>query len=168
METNEVLIKSATETDIRHVVSIYNYAVLNTTATFDCEKKKKDDFSWYIQAGERYPLRIALVNNKIVGYGALSKFSDRKGYFPVCEISVYVHKEFNNQGVGTKLLTDLTYVACQLNYHTILAFTTSDNNIMRKMLEKMEYQAQGELSEVAFKFNRRLSLSIYQYFCNKT
>lgn len=162
---NQIIIRRLKRTDLPYITSIYNHAIMTTTSTFDYDKKFDEHFSWHLVQYLKYPMYVATKNGSVVGYGALSRFSERKGYYPMCELSVYVDQQNKHQGIGNLLLQHLTTIGCKLRYHTIVAFTTSENEVMKHLLNKAGYTFSGELKEVAIKFNKRLSLSIFQFYC---
>ena len=49
----------------------------------------------------------AWLENKLVGWAALSPVSDRCVYAGVAEVSVYVNTSYNGIGIGTQLLKRL-------------------------------------------------------------
>ncbi len=52
--------------------------------------------------------RLATIHNgKMIGWGALSPVSDRCVYEGVAEISVYIHEDYRNRGVGKIIIQKL-------------------------------------------------------------
>lgn len=85
------MIRKATVLDLPAVKEIYNYAVLNTTATYDINPK--DDKYFVDMLNEhtgKYLLSVYEENGNVIGYVALSRYSKRDAYDITAELSVYV------------------------------------------------------------------------------
>ncbi|WP_422103913.1 GNAT family N-acetyltransferase [Winogradskyella sp.] len=86
------------------VAEIYKLGIAAGYATFETEIP---DFNTWDKKHLSY-CRFALKqNSKILGWGALSKVSDRNCYKGVAEVSVYVHPEAQGKSIGTQLLLKL-------------------------------------------------------------
>jgi L-amino acid N-acyltransferase YncA len=86
------------------VARIYTEGIATGNATF--ETKAPDWDTW--NKGHLAHCRIvALVDNKVAGWAALSPVSGRCVYGGVAEVSVYIGKEFRGKGVGKALLVEL-------------------------------------------------------------
>ena len=105
-------IRQATVNDMGVVAEIYNDAILNTTATFDTETKSLENrIQWLNQHSAMNPVIVGELNNQVVGWASLSKWSDRCAYDTTAEVSVYVHKDFRDRGIGRKLLEVIIHIA---------------------------------------------------------
>ncbi|WP_323789805.1 GNAT family N-acetyltransferase [Psychroserpens sp.] len=92
------------QTDWDTVSKIYQEGLDTGNATFEtnCPDWKDWDFGHIKQCRI-----IAEINNKIVGWAALSPVSSRCVYGGVAEVSVYVASKFSGQKIGTTLLKTL-------------------------------------------------------------
>lgn len=73
--------------DLPEIVEIYNWAILNTTATFDTkEKSTKDQLNWFYSHDETYPVIVAKLEDKTLAWGSLSKWSDRCAYSQTAKV----------------------------------------------------------------------------------
>ncbi len=73
------MIRKATVLDLPAVKEIYNYAVLNTTATYDINPK--DDKYFVDMLNEhtgKYLLSVYEENGNVIGYVALSRYSKKR------------------------------------------------------------------------------------------
>ncbi len=104
MNKNDIDIKQMTEKDWPEVARIYEGGIATKNATFQTEAP--DWESW--DKAHRIDCRfIALINDNIVGWIALSNVSSRCVYAGVAEVSVYVDSKFQGTGIGTKLMKTL-------------------------------------------------------------
>jgi L-amino acid N-acyltransferase YncA len=101
---SEITIEPMTAGSWSEVARIYEAGIATKNATF--ETKVPDWHSWD-KAHRKDCRMVAKVNNKIVGWVALSDVSDRCVYSGVAEVSIYVDSEFRGMGVGDKLMDAL-------------------------------------------------------------
>ena len=101
---NEIKICQMTDKSWSEVARIYESGIATKNATFQTEAPDWD--SW--DKAHRKDCRlIAVINDTIVGWAALSNVSSRCVYSGVAEVSVYVDSEFRGKGVGDKLMDSL-------------------------------------------------------------
>ena len=157
------MIRKATVLDLPAVKEIYNYAVLNTTATYDINSK--DDKYFVDMLNEhtgKYLLSVYEENGDIIGYVALSQFSRRDAYDITAELSVYVKADCQNKHIGTQLMEyTLSYAQTENRFLTIVSLITSDNEHSIYLHKKFGFEFGGKIKNAGFKFNRMLGVDIY-------
>lgn len=157
------MIRKATVLDLPAVKEIYNYAVLNTTATYDINSK--DDKYFVDMLNEhtgKYLLAVYEDNGDIIGYVALSQFSRRDAYDITAELSVYVKADCQNRHIGTQLMEyALSYAQTENRFLTIVSLITSDNEHSIYLHKKFGFEFGGKIKNAGFKFNRMLGVDIY-------
>jgi len=100
----EITIVQMTADSWTDVARIYESGIATKNATF--ERHAPDWDSW--NNAHRSDCRfIALIDDKIVGWAALSNVSSRCVYSGVAEVSVYVDSDFQGNGIGDRLMTKL-------------------------------------------------------------
>ncbi|MCE5199767.1 MAG: N-acetyltransferase family protein [Armatimonadota bacterium] len=158
-----IIIRRANEADVTDITRIYNYAILNTTATFDIEPKTIEDrMQWFHRYGDEYPLIVATVDGKVAGWALIRPFGQRKAYRYTVENAVYVDCDYQGKGVGTALLSELISLATDKEYHVILALIVGGNESSIKLHEKFGFEQAGVMREVGCKFDRWLDIIILQ------
>lgn len=157
------MIRKATVLDLPAVKEIYNYAVLNTTATYDINPK--DDKYFVDMLNEhtgKYLLAVYEDNGDIIGYVALSQFSRRDAYDITAELSVYVKADCQNKHIGTQLMEyALSYAQTENRFLTIVSLITSDNEHSIYLHKKFGFEFGGRIKNAGFKFDRLLGVDIY-------
>jgi L-amino acid N-acyltransferase YncA len=153
-------------TDLYRIREIYNDAVRYTDATLDTEPKSDADFhAWYADHQGRYrAVVLDLPQDGLVGYGSLSPFARRGGYYPLTEVSVYLAPQFRGRGYGKRLLARLDEEADRLGYATLLALITSTNTASIRLFQGAGFQCTGTLRQAGYKHGHYVSLDIYQRF----
>ncbi|MBK7965709.1 MAG: N-acetyltransferase [Bacteroidetes bacterium] len=148
-----ITIRPATEKDVPRITEIYNDAILTTTATFDTEEKCLEDrVDWFRTHKSTHPILVALLNDLVIGFASLSRWSDRCAYDSTAETSLYVHKDYRKQGVGKQLLEVLVLEGEQVGLHTLIARITSGNEQSVYLHERLGFHVVGTLKEVGKKF----------------
>ena len=156
-------IRPATENDIQAITEIYNDAILNTTATFDTEPKTAEQrLEWFHTHDEKHPVLAGEINNQVIGWASLSKWSDRCAYDSTAEVSVYVHKDFRDQGIGKRLLELLTLEGEERGLHTLISRITEGNEKSIYLHERLGFEHIGVMKEVGKKFGKYLSVYMLQ------
>lgn len=164
-----VAVRVATSADLPGIVAIYNDAVLHSTATFDTQPKTVDDQrSWFESHDRRFPIIVAEAQPesgglpKILGWGSLSRWSDRCGYDATAEVSYYVAPQARGQGLGTLLLQRLIEIAREERKHTLIARMAGGNEASLRLALSAGFQLIGTLQEVGYKFGQRINVHIAQ------
>lgn len=156
-------IRKAKHDDISSINQIYNEAIRNTNATFDIEEKTIDwQKKWFENHGTRYPIIVVEQNGKIVGWASLSKFDEKEAYADSTEISVYIKKEFQRQGIGRKLMKSIIMEGEKSGIHTIIARITKGNDHSVRLHEMFDFKKVGILREIGYKFDKLLDVIIMQ------
>jgi phosphinothricin acetyltransferase len=158
-----LMTRKAKLSDIDAITEIYNDAILNTTATFDTEPKSTAERSqWFQSHDERYPIWVAVLDGKVVGWISLSKWSERPAYNDTGETSFYVKSEYRGKGIGTTLIQTMINEAQQLKYHTIIARIAGESDVSLHVHAKFGFVQIGILIEVKRKFGKLLDVHILQ------
>lgn len=157
------MIRKATEHDLSAIKDIYNYAVLNTTATYDINPRDDKYFANMLSEHTgKYLLAAYEDNGDIIGYVALSQFSRRDAYDITAELSVYVKADCQNKHIGTQLMEyALSYAQTENRFLTIVSLITSDNEHSIYLHKKFGFEFGGKIKNAGFKFNRMLGVDIY-------
>lgn len=157
------MIRKATEHDLSAIKDIYNYAVLNTTATYDINPRDDKYFADMLSEHTgKYLLAVYEDNGDIIGYVTLSQFSRRDAYDITAELSVYVKADCQNKHIGTQLMEyALSYAQTENRFLTIVSLITSDNEHSIYLHKKFGFEFGGRIKNAGFKFDRFLGVDIY-------
>jgi phosphinothricin acetyltransferase len=156
-------IKRATLVHLSAITEIYNEAILNTVATFDTEPRTiEEQKDWFVRHGSKYPILVAEVDGRAVGWASLSRWSDRCAYSDTAEDSLYVKEDCRGKGIGRKLLTSLIEEGKRAGLHTVIARITAGNEVSIRLHEDAGFQHVGIMKEVGRKFGRLLDVHLMQ------
>jgi phosphinothricin acetyltransferase len=156
-------IRDAVFSDLPGITVIYNEAILETIATFDTTPKTEDEQkTWFMEHGKENPLVVAEQSGVIVGWVALSKWSDRCAYSDAAEISLYVKKEYQGKGIGRKLMQAVLDKGRKAGLHTVLARIAEGNEASLHLHQTMGFKHVGVMKEIGRKFGRLLDVYLMQ------
>jgi L-amino acid N-acyltransferase YncA len=100
----DIKIGQMTDKSWTDVARIYESGIATKNATFQTEAP---DWNSWDNAHRKDCRLIATIDNKIIGWAALSNVSSRCVYSGVAEVSVYVDTDYRGKGVGDKLMDSL-------------------------------------------------------------
>ncbi len=86
---------------------------------------------------------VAELNDKIIGWSALSPVSDRCIYGGVAEVSVYVASNNAGQKIGTELLNNLITESEENGIWTLQAGIFPENKASLRIHEKLNFRKVG-------------------------
>lgn len=158
-----LIIRDALIDDLPAITAIYNEAILKTVATFDTEPKTQDEQkAWFMEHGMSNPIIVAEESGMIVGWAALSKWSDRCAYSDAAEISLYVKEGYQGKGVGRKLMKTVLDKGGKAGLHTVLARIAEGNEISVHLHQTLGFKHIGVIKEVGKKFGRLMDVYLMQ------
>jgi len=156
-------IRPATPQDLDAIREIYNEAILKTAATFDANPKTLEEQKrWYENHGNKYPILVTEQDNLIVGWASLSRWSDRCAYSDTAEISLYVKEEYQEKGIGHKLIETIVQEGQNAGLHTLIARITEGNEVSVHLAESVGFKHVGIMKEVGQKFGKLLDVNLMQ------
>lgn len=158
----------AQELHFSEIISIYNWAIENTSSTFDTELKTVESYGPFLKSLSNHPLIVVVENDVVLGWGCLKPYSDRKAYEETVELSIYISPEHHGKGIGTRLMKQLIIKAEEYGFYTILSRITSESEASIKLHEKFGFFTSGVMKEVGFKFNRRIDVILMQKMVDKS
>jgi L-amino acid N-acyltransferase len=162
------MIRRAGLADAGSITEIYNEAIVTTTSTFDTEPKDLEErLEWLRSHDERHPVLVALISDKVVGWSALTKWSDRSAYDVTAETSIYVKSEFRGRGIGRALKQATIEEARRLGFHSLIARVAAGSEESLHLNRSMGFVHIGTLREVGCKFDRLIDVHILQLLLNR-
>lgn len=120
----EIIIRKMHEEDWCAVREIYQEGIATGNATFQTAAPEWLEWNEGHLQDCRY---VATVDNRVVGWAALSPFSRRHAYRGVAELSIYVSTHFQGKGAGRALLSGLIKGSESAGFWTLLAGIFPEN-----------------------------------------
>ena len=160
----KIELRSYQKQDAQAIVAIINYNILNSTALYDYHPRSLEQqqtiFEDKLKKG--FPVIVATMDNRIVGFGYYSEFRFRDAYRFTVEHSVYVSNDYHGKGIGKQLLSELISLAKKQKLHTMVAVIDSENQSSVAFHEQFGFATVGIIKESGYKFDRWLHSVIMQ------
>ncbi|MCE7982812.1 MAG: N-acetyltransferase family protein [Caldilinea sp. CFX5] len=159
-----IAIRAATEQDLPAILTIYNDAILTTTAVYDYDPHTLAmRQTWYeakVAAG--LPVFVADDAGAVVGFSALGPFRAWAAYKYTVENSIYVAAARRGQGIGKLLLPPLIEAARRMEMHAIIAGIDATNVASYRLHQNFGFVEVAHFREVGYKFGRWLDLKFLE------
>lgn len=158
------MIRPATLNDLEEILSIYNDAIVNTTAVYSYHAQTIEDRkAWFEQKqADGYPVIVFEVEGHVGGFATFGPFRAWPAYKYSIEHSVYVNTDYRKQGIGRKLLQAIIDLAKAGDYKTLVAGIDAANDKSIWLHEKLGFTHSGTVRNAGYKFERWLDLAFYQ------
>jgi len=157
-------IRKISQKDLREALYIYNYFIEHSFFNFEEHKitlqKFKSEYKKIIS--KKLPYLVAEINNRVVGLAYLNNYRFKSGYKYTFENSIYIHPNFTNKRIGSKLIKKLISLSKKnKNIKNIVAVIgDSRNKISIKIHKKIGFKKIGILKRIGFKKNKWID-SVY-------
>jgi L-amino acid N-acyltransferase YncA len=164
----EPQLRRATLEDASQIHAIFTHYVLNSVATYYYNPPPFDLIKHKIErsiANERFPFFVAVESDKVLGYAYGSEYRVLDGYNHTIEDSIFIHPEYQQRGLGRKLLGALVEECKRLGYRRLIAVFGSGRDELPgtfKLHEAFGFREVGRLVGVGEKFGRSLDTPILQ------
>jgi len=135
-----VFIRQFDQTDYPSVKNIYQQGIDTGNATFQVIAKNWDEWNNSMHSHSRI---VAVKDNNILGWAALSPISSREVYSGVAEVSVYISTSAQGKGVGQKLLSHLILESENNNIWMLQAGIFPENIGSIKLHENNDFRQLG-------------------------
>jgi len=159
-----IVVRDALVSDLATISDIYNFYVLHSTCTYQLETETLSQRqAWFAAHNpQTYPVVVVEAEDRVVGWGSLSKFHPRAGYDPTVEASVYIADGFHRRGLGRAILVHLIERARHAGFHTVIGGASADQAASIALQENLGFRQVGCLKEVGQKFGQRLDVVYLQ------
>lgn len=128
------------------ILQIYRHGMESGMATFETEVPAWKEFEKKYLSHSRI---VAMVDNVLTGWAALSPVSSRSCYSGVAEVSVYVHAGYQRQGIGRELLTTLIHQSEENGIWSLLSVIHEENRASIHLFEQCGFRYIGYRERIA-------------------
>jgi L-amino acid N-acyltransferase YncA len=140
----DVVVRDAVRKDLEMILSIYNQGIEDRIATLELDPKDMTYMEqWFKDHGGRYAVLVSEIDGVTVGWASLNRYSVRRVYDGVADVSVYIDRAARGKGIGTLLLKELEEIARKQDFHKIVLFTFKFNDLGQGLYRKQGYREVG-------------------------
>ncbi len=145
--------------DTQAILDIINHSILHSTALYDYTARSYEQQRLILEEkiSKKFPVIIAEIEGKVVGFGMYTEFRFREAYQYTVEHSVYLNENFQGKGIGKLLLGKLIALAREQKLHTMIGVIDSENQDSIEFHKKFGFKTVGIVKESGYKFDRWLN-----------
>lgn len=159
----EIQFVEMTEEHLDAVTEIYNYYILETTATFHIVPVTAQEMREIVFFDEpRYRTFIITVQGTLCGYVLVCPFKKREAYRRTAEVTVYLRHDCTGRGVGFKAVKYIEGFAASQGISVCIAVICGENAASIRLFEKCGYAKCAHYHQLGEKFNRLLDVVAYE------
>ena len=150
--------------DAEAIRTIYNREVVGSTVTFDMVPRSlEDQQQWLDEHSGAHPAIVAVTEaGQVCGFGSLSPYRPRPAYRTTVEDSVYVDPQFQGQGVGRAVLSELVHLAGGHGFHAVIGRIVGGHEASIGLHRACGFEQIGTEKEVGRKFGKWLDVVLMQ------
>lgn len=146
-------VRQAVAADLPDILAIFNQSIGGKQATahltlVDIAERQ----AWFDEHLGNPKRPIVVVSNnqngQIVAWGSFSDLYARPAYHISSEISIYLHEDYQNQGLGRKLSSWLIKLAPSLSIYNVIALIFAHNAPSLALFNKLGFSQWGYLPKV--------------------
>ena len=156
------------EEDYSIIKEIYDYYILNSTATFHTERISIQELKDTILiAHPKYKSYLINCNGDVCGYCYISQYKKRQAYDRTAEVTIYLKQDYAGRGIGKEVLEKLETVAGENGIYVLIGVIAADNRASVRLFEKCGYEKCAHFKKVGKKFNKIIDVVAYQKIINE-
>jgi len=145
------------------VMEIYNYYILNSTATFHAHVFDISEMKELLFFDTpKYKTFVIFADDEICGYVYLAQYRKREAYDRTAEVTVYLNPNYLGKGIGVLAVKHIEDFAKQKDIHVLIATICGENIKSICLFERSGYVKCAHYKEVGIKFGRLLDIVAYQ------
>jgi len=141
----DIVVEAMQASDWKGVRAIYLEGVATGNATFETEAPSWEEWDGRHLRGCRL---VAKHNGQVVGWAALTPVSSRCVYAGVAEVSIYVAKAAQRQGIGRALLKELVKESERAGLWTLQSGIFPENEVSIALHRSCEFREVGRRERI--------------------
>ena len=148
----EYRVRDAHQSDLGHIVEIYNTTIEGRVVTADTEPVTVESRQkWFDEhSADKRPLWVVEDNNQqMIAWVSFQSFYGRPAYNATVEISIYLDPEQRGKGLGKSLLQYAIDNAPKFGIKTLLGFIFSHNIPSIKLFKHFGFEEWANLPGIA-------------------
>lgn len=162
-QLNRPRLSVASRADAADILQIYNWYVLNHTATFQITPSTVPEYERWVETTlQTAPLLLARdADGRLLGYACAHRWHEREAFAWDVESTIYCAPDARGQGVGEALYTVLLQILNQMGYWNVYALIADPNPASERFHERFGYTCVGRTPHTAYKAGCWLGLSTW-------
>jgi len=137
-------VRAAEERDAPDIARIYMQAAQDQLATYEnflvspAERRR-----WVTDHTGKYPLLVAELNGRVLGWASLSPYQVRPHIEGIAELLIYIDRDYRRHGVGRELMRAIQSAGLQEGHHKLIGRFVAHNNAGRTLCRMAGWREVG-------------------------
>lgn len=159
----EIEFEEMREEHLDNVLKIYNYYVINSTATFHMHELSKDEMrSLVFFSDPKYTAFAIMRSGEVCGYAILAQHKTREAYGGTADVTIYLKPGETGKGIGGRAVGFIEELARERGFHALIAGICAENGPSIALFKKCGFEKCAHYREVGKKFGRLLDTVAYE------
>ncbi len=130
----QLYVRPAEERDARDIARIYMQATQDQLATFEHFLVTPEERTrWVTEHSGKYPLLVAELNGRVLGWASLSPYQVRPRIEGIAELLIYIDRDYRRHGVGKELMRAIQAAGRNEGHHKLIGRFVAHNNAGRTL-----------------------------------
>ena len=127
-------VRAAEERDTHDIARIYAQATQDNLATFEHFLVTPEERTrWVTEHSGKYPLLVAELNSRVLGWASLSPYQVRPRIDGIAELLIYIDRDYRRHGVGRELMRAIQAAGRNAGHHKLIGRFVTHNDAGRTL-----------------------------------
>jgi phosphinothricin acetyltransferase len=130
----QLQVRAAEERDAHDIARIYMQATQDQLATFEHFLVTAGERTrWVTEHTGKYPLLVAELNGRVLGWASLSPYQVRPRIEGIAELLIYIDRDYRRHGVGRELMRAIQAAGRKEGHHKLIGRFVAHNDAGRTL-----------------------------------
>jgi phosphinothricin acetyltransferase len=140
----QLQVRAAEERDANDIARIYMQAIQDHLATFEHFLVTPEERArWVTEHSGKYPLLVAELNGRVLGWTSLSPYQVRPRIAGIAELLIYIDRDYRRHGVGRELMRAIQSAAREEGHHKLIGRFVAHNDAGRTLCRMTGWREVG-------------------------
>jgi len=130
--------------DAQDIARIYGQAVQDHLATFEHFLVTPEERTrWVNDHSGKYPLLVAELNGRVLGWTSLSPYHVRPRIEGIAELLIFIDRDYRRHGVGRELMRAIQAAGRNEGHHKLIGRFVANNDASRTLCRMTGWREVG-------------------------
>lgn len=140
----QLRVRPAEERDANDIARIYLQATQDHLATFEHFLVTPEERArWVAEHTGKYPLLVAELNDRVLGWASLSPYQVRPRIEGIAELLIFIDRDYRRHGVGRELMRAIQAAGRKEGHHKLIGRFVAHNDAGRKLCRMTGWREVG-------------------------
>ena len=131
---SQLNVRAAEVRDSQDIARIYTHATQDNLATFEHFLVTPEERTrWVTEHSGKYPLLVAELNGRVLGWASLSPYQARPRIDGIAELLIYIDRDYRRHGVGRELMRAIQAAGRSAGHHKLIGRFVAHNDAGRTL-----------------------------------